>query len=118
MIIRTLHDAQIAARTLRLAAGLTQAALADRLHVSHSTLAARENGQTGLTVGALADIAAELGHQLVLSPAQPGSDDCCQHCRNVVTIINARQRVRLHQGVGSPFAVLYDAIAAALGRRS
>lgn len=116
--IRTLHDAQTATRQLRLAAGLTQATVAARLHVVPGTVANWENHHYGPTVGALADFAPAVDHQLILAPALPGQDGCCHHCRRVTQLVDAREPIRRHQGLGSPFALLYDAVAIALGRHA
>ena len=70
-------DAATLLRQVRSAAGLTQAALAERLDVSQAAIAKLERKGANPTVETLDNVLWATGHRLVLSatPARPDADE-------------------------------------------
>jgi transcriptional regulator with XRE-family HTH domain len=73
--IRLTGDRQLGAmlRGLRLAAGLTQQQLGDRIHITKKGISNREVNSRAVTAGALIETAQALGYTVALIPPRPGA---------------------------------------------
>lgn len=76
MIVLSRQHLRTSFRRMRLNRRLTQAKLAERLHVHHRTVAYRESGRSHLDADAILQTAHALGYAVALIPQRhPGARD-------------------------------------------
>ena len=85
-------DAAVALRDARLAAGLSQAALGDRVGTSQATISAYENGTKQPSVATLSRLLAATGTRLTVAPAthpirEPSSRELKRAARSLADVL-------------------------------